>query len=184
MELKLINVRLSFPDVHEAVQYEGTGPFRYNATFLVTPGSDNDKKIRAAIKAVADEEYGKKADANLAAWANNPQKFCYLDGNTKEYEGYEGMMYLSCHRKQKDGPPTLLDRDKSPLGQASGRPYAGCYVHALVQIYAQSGQNAGIRAAFSGIQFNEDGDSFGGGAPASPDSFEDLGVPEESAGLV
>jgi hypothetical protein len=184
MKVKLTGVRLSFPDVFEAVQYENKGPFRYNATFLIEPGSDNDKAIQLAIKQVASEEYGKRTDANLAAWGAQPQKFCYLDGNTKEYEGYEDRMYLACHRKQKDGPPTLLDRDKSVLGIASGRPYAGCYVNASVEIYAQSGQNPGIRASFAGIQFVEDGDSFGGGAPASPDEFEDLGVPSAENALV
>jgi len=184
MKVKLSGVRLSFPDIFTAVQYESKGPFRYNATFLVEPGSTNDKAIQAAITQVASEEYGKKADALLTQWRGNSQKFCYLDGNTKEYEGYEDKRYLSCHRKQKDGPPTVLDRDKSPLVEASGRPYAGCFVNASTEIYAQGGQNAGIRASFSGIQFVADGDSFGGGAPASPDEFEDLGVPETDPALV
>lgn len=184
MKVKLLNVRLSFPDIFEATQYEGKGVKRYNATFLVEPKSVNDAAIRAAIAQVAIEEYGKKAEALVTSWQGNAQKFCYLDGNTKEYEGYEGLWYLSCHRKEKDGPPTLLDRDKSPLGVASGRPYAGCYVNASVEIYAQGGQHPGIRASFSGIQFVEDGDSFGGGAPANPDEFEDLGVPESEGALV
>ena len=44
------NVRLAFPDVREAVQFQGTGPFNYKATFLVPPGSDADKAILAAIE--------------------------------------------------------------------------------------------------------------------------------------
>jgi len=189
MKVKLIHtpadpVRLSFPDIFQATDYQGDKKFRYNATLLVSPGGENHNRIEAAIKTVAADEYGKKAEQFLAQWRGNAQKFCYLNGDTKEYEGYEGMMFLACHRKQKDGPPTVLDRDKSPLVEASGRPYAGCFVNASTEIYAQGGLNAGIRASFSGIQFVADGDSFGGGAPASPDEFEDLGVPETDAALV
>lgn len=42
-------VRLSFPDLHKAVEFEpGDGKFRYNASALVVPGGANDKKIEAA----------------------------------------------------------------------------------------------------------------------------------------
>jgi hypothetical protein len=179
MKVQLANVRLSFPDIWEPKEYEpGDGKPRYNATFLVVPGSSNDKSIRAAIKAVALETFGKKADAMLKAFEGNPQKICYLDGEAKEYDGYAGMWYLSCHRRAVDRRPTILDRDKSPLTLADGRPYAGCFVNALVEIYGQNTQNAGIRGSFSGIQFVKDGDAFSGNTIASPDDFEDLGTPD------
>lgn len=185
MKLKLNNVRLAFPDLFEAVQYDGKGPFRYNATFLIVPGSANDVAIRAGIQEVANEKFGAKAASFLKQWEGNSQKFCYLDGNLKEYDGYEGMMYLSAHRRQNDGPPTILDRrpkndDGSPnlLTAASGKPYAGCYVNASVEIYAQDKDNPGIRCGFTGVQFASDGDAFSGGKAASADEYEDLTVEE------
>ena len=52
MKLKLTNVRLAFPDLFEAKEFEaGDGKPRYSATFLVEPGSENDKAIRKAQKA-------------------------------------------------------------------------------------------------------------------------------------
>lgn len=183
MKVILKDVRLAFPDLFEPVQYQGKGAYRYNATFLITPGSEADKQIRAAIKAVAEEKFPGKAVAMLKAWESNPQKYCYLDGNTKEYDGFADMMYLSAHRRQEDRAPTVIDRNKSPLTSKDGRPYAGSYVIASVDIWAQTGENSGIRATINGVQFFRDGDAFSGSAPASTDEFEDLGV-EESAELV
>jgi hypothetical protein len=185
MKVKLIHtetdpVRLSFPDVFEAVEYEaGDGKPRYNATFLVKKGGENDKRIRAAIATVADEAFGKSAQKQLAAFEGNAQKMAYLDGDLKEYDGYADHWYLSCHRKEKDGPPTIIDRNKEALTSADGKPYAGCFVNATVDIWAQVKLNPGIRASFSGVQFVRDGDAFGGGRPASTDEFDDLGVPAE-----
>lgn len=185
MKVILQKVRLSFPDLFEAKEYEkGDGKPRYNATFLIEPGSANDKAIRAAIAEVGAEKFGKKAAAVLKSLEGNANKYCYLDGAAKDYDGYEGMWYLSAHRKAADGRPLVIDRDKSPLTAADGRPYAGCYVNATAEIYAQDGQNQGIRASFSGIQFHSNGDAFSSARPASPDEFEDLGVPEEAEDLV
>lgn len=178
MKVNLQSVRLSFPDLFKAVEFtKGDGKPRFNATFLVEKGSDNDKAIRAAIKAAAIEALGAKGEKSAAGWEGNPNKFCYLDGDKKEYDGYAGMMYLSCHSKTR---PLVIDRDKSPLTENDGKPYAGCYVNASVDIYVQQGEFSGVRGAVKGVQFYKDGDAFGGGAPANVDDFEDLGVEEES----
>lgn len=185
MKIKLVDspedpVRLSFPDLFTPVEYEkGDGKPRYNATYLVKKGGANDKKIQAAIQAVAEEKFGKKAASLLAQFKGNPQKICYLDGDAKEYDGYAGMNYISAHRKAKDGPPFLCDQQKQELQEKHGKPYAGCYVNATVDIYAQDAPNAGIRAGVVGIQFWRDGDAFGGSSKGSADDFDDLCVSEE-----
>lgn len=182
MKVKLANVRLSFPDLFHAVEFKaGDGKPRYNATFLIVPGSENDKAIQAAIQAAATEVWGAKAASTHKSIAGQTNKYCYLDGNTKEYDGYEGMMYLACHAKAR---PLVIDRDKTPLTAEDGRPYAGCYVNATVEIYAQKGENTGMRASFTGVQFVKDGEAFGGGAPASPDEFEDLGDGADAGDLM
>lgn len=171
-KVKLNNVRLSFPQLFEAKAFEPGAKPRYDATFLVEPGSANDKAIRAAIDEAAKETYGAKAAAHVKAFEGNSNKFCYLDGDLKpEYDGYGGMLFLACHTTAR---PMLIDRDKTPLVEADGKPYAGCYVNATVDIYAQSGKYPGIRASFNAVQFAGDGDAFGGGAPGSVDDFEDL----------
>lgn len=177
-DVTLKDVRLAFPDLWKAVEFKpGDGKARYNATFLVVPGSANDKAIEAAIKAAAEEAYGAKADKFLAGVRGNTNKFAYLDGDLKEYAGYEGMMYLACHSKVR---PLVIDRRRNPLTEADGQPYAGCYVTAKVSLYALKGDFPGVFASFSGVQFVRDGDAFSGGSKVAPDDFDDLGdTPDE-----
>jgi len=181
-KLKLENVRLSFPVLFEAKAFEPGAKPRFDATFLIEPGSKNDKAIRRAIAEVAKETYGAKAEAHLKAYEGNANKYCYLDGDLKEYDGYEGMMYLACHSSAR---PMVIDRDKTPLVEQDGKPYAGCYVNATVDIYAQSGKYPGIRSSFNAVQFAGDGDAFGGGERGSMDDFEDLsnGIDEDDIPL-
>lgn len=187
MELMLKNVRLAFAQsaLGEAEDYQGNKNFRHSATFIVEPGSDNSKAIEAAIKTEAANVWNKKADAMLKSIQGNSNKYCYQSGDTKSYDGFEGMMYIGAHRKQKDGKPLLLDNVKDPetgkarkLNGSEGRIYAGCYVNAKISVYAQDGQNAGIRASLLGIQFNRDGDSFGGAGKAKDDDFDAIDAPE------
>jgi len=175
IKVKIMKVRLSFPDIFDAVQYQGAGAFRYNASFLIVPGSDNDKQVKAAILAAAKEEFREKATAVLASLQGNSNKYCYLSGDTKEYDGYQGMMVLSSHRRQTDGRPLVIDEQKRPLDISDGKPYGGCYVNATVDIYAQPGKNSGIRCGLQGIQFAADGDAFGGAKPGKVEDFDDLG---------
>lgn len=173
MKVVLKGVRLAFPDLWEPKIFEGSQNARYSATFLVDPGSTNDKAIRAAIKQEAETAYGTKAAAMLKSYEGNSQKFCYLDGNVKDYDGFADMMYLSSHRGEKQGQPLVIDTNKQPLTANSGRPYAGCYVNASVDIYTQSGKYPGVRASLLAVQFFKDGDAFAG-SRANPDDFEDL----------
>jgi hypothetical protein len=175
MELKLEDVRLSFPDLWEPKDFNGDGKYRFNATFLVEPNSANDRKVKAAIDKVGADAFGAKWPKLKSTMEGNSQKICYLDGDTKDYDGYEGHMYLASHRKDTDGAPKVVHRNPSiELKAGDGVVYGGCYVNAFVEIYAQTGQNPGIRAGFRAVQFSRDGDSFGGAKRASADGFDNL----------
>lgn len=179
-KIKLNDVRLSFPNLWAAKEFKpGDGKFRYDATFLIEPGSENDKKIRDAIKAAGEETWGAKGEKTLRAIEGQANKYAYQDGDLKEYDGYEGMWFLACHSKVRplviDRRPKLPDGSPNILTEADGKPYAGCYVNATVEIYAQKGENPGLRASFTGVQFVRDGDAFGGGSAAKAEDFDDLG---------
>jgi hypothetical protein len=177
MRVILKNVRLAFPSLFEARKFDDKNPKkRYGATLLIPPGSENDKAIRAAIQREATEKWGQKAAVTLKSFEGSSNKYCYQDGILKsdQYEGFEGMWALSANRNEEQGAPAVVDRDKSPLGPASGKPYAGCYVNASVDIWAQTGQYTGVRCTLVGVQFAGDGDAFAG-APATADDFDDLG---------
>lgn len=180
VKVKMQNVRLSFPDLWEAVQYQGQGPFNYRASFLFAKDSQAFKAINAAIEQAAKDAWGAKASALLAQIRGNSQKCCLVDGNTKAYDGYADNWVLAATRKQEDGRPLVLDGQKAPLVAADGKPYAGCYVNANVEVWAQDNSyGKAIRASLLGVQFAADGDAFGGGTKPSADDFDDL---EEGAG--
>lgn len=174
-------VRLSFPDLFEAVQYQGKGAFRFSATFLLVPGGANDKKVQAALKAAAEEEFKAKAGAKLAEFKGNSNRMCYVSGDLKEYDGYKGKLALTAHRRQKDGRPLVIDGNKAALTEKDGKPYAGCYVNATVDIYAQSGENQGMRCGLVGVQFSREGDAFSGARQGDPDDFDNIAEGSQSA---
>lgn len=169
MEIILLDVRLSFPDLWEPRQFKGQGKARYAASFLIEPGSENDKKIRAAIEAAAKEKWADKAEAHIKRYWFQDGKCCYQEGDKKEYDGYEGMLVLSAYRNGDQLPPKVIDRAKRPLSADLGLPYPGCYVNAKVDIWCQTGDYPGIRASLNVVQFVRDGEPFSGSVPSDDD---------------
>lgn len=184
MKVKLNKVRLSFPDIFEPVQFEaGKGPLNYRATFLMEPNSENHKGLLSATETIAKEEWKDKYKQVLDNAADDSKLRFLVDGNKKAYDGYAGMIAVSALRGQEKGRPLLLDKkpkkddgSDNVLTQADGKPYAGCYVNATLELWPQSNKwGRTIRAQLLAIQFHSDGDAFGAGsAKGSADEFEDL----------
>jgi hypothetical protein len=140
--------------------------------------------IDAGIQAEAASKWGVKAPGYLLNILPDPKGCCWQDGNRKpDYAGYPGNWSLAAKRTEDKGRPLVYDTDKSPLYQPNnepfpgkaGRIYGGCYVNASVELWAQENASGkGMRCSLNGVQFLRDGDSFGGGAPANPDDFEDI----------
>ena len=172
----LNNVRLSFPDLFEAkLQSENATTPKYAGTFLIPQGSELEKKIEAEILRVADLKWPGKGAQVIKQIAGNNMRFCFRPEGEKDYNGYEGNRFFKATNTQR---PTIIDRDKTPLTQADGKPYSGCYVNASVDFYAYDNNGKGIACSLKGVQFLKDGDAFAGGGVASPDEFDDLGVDE------
>lgn len=185
MKLMLANVRISFPDLFEAVQFQGKGPFNYGAQFLVPADGPLKKQVDEAIQAVAREKWGAKAAKILEEILPDKKACCWINGDRREYDGYAGNWALTAKRKQEKGAPLVIDANKSPLTAKSGRIYAGCFVNASVDIYAQdSTDGKGIRCGLLGVQFCRDGDAFGGGSAASADDFDDMSAGSDADALV
>ncbi len=174
----LKNVRLSVfrNSLHVPTQYQGQGEFYRNAYFLITPGSENDKKVRAAINTAAKGQWKEKAVQVLGEIKLNSNKFCYTDGNLKSsYDGYPGNWVLAAKRYVKDGPVKVIDQLKQDLPADSGKPYSGCYVDAKVELWAQQNKwGAGMRCTLIVVQFRADGDAFGGSGPADDEGMESI----------
>jgi len=161
MKVIINNARLSFPSLFKTEEYGGADTGKYGATFLI-PKSDEAtiKAIKAAMKEVAEAEFGKPLPKNLGT--------CLKDGDDKEYDGYADHYSIKATTKRR---PVLVNRDKSPIAEDDGILYAGCYVNASLDIWAMNNQyGKKVLASLNGIQFARDGESFG----ASNDSMDDF----------
>lgn len=185
MKVKIANVRGAFLNLFEAKTVGGEGEPRYSGAFVIEPGSTNAKTLAAALNAVAKEKWGVKADGILAE-LKKKGRVCYREealanSSGEVYDGFESMHVLNASNKAR---PLILDRDKTPLTAADGRPYSGSYVNVSLEVWAQDNSfGRRINATLKGVQFCRDGDAFGGGAPANPDDFDDLGVEETADDL-
>lgn len=170
----LKNVRLAFPNLWEPSTVAGEGKLRYSASLLLATDHPQVKDIEARMRAVAREKWGAKADAVYAGLAKS-DKLALHDGDTKDkYDGFPGNLFVAA-AAQENAQPTVIDADKAPLSQRSGRPYAGCYVNAAIDFWAQDNvYGKRINAQLRGVQFLRDGDAFAAGRPADSEEFDDV----------
>lgn len=169
-KVTLKNARISFPDIWEARAFGDSKP-SFSAAFLLAKNDPQIEKINEVVSAAAKEKWGEKAEAQIKAIKAGDKTFIH-DGDAKPYAGYEGNVYLNARSYTR---PTIVDRDRSPLTEADGRIYAGCYVNAILDVWVQDNQyGKRINATLQGIQFLKDGEAFSGGRAASNDDFEDL----------
>lgn len=172
MKVKLSNVRLAFPTLFEAKTVNGEGKPAFSASFLLDPADPQVKALNAAIEQVAKDKWGVKADAILKQMRAT-DKVALHDGDLKaNYDGFPGNLYVSARSATR---PLVIDKDKTPLAEVDGKPYAGCYVNASVELWPQD-NNYGkrVNASLRGVQFFRDGDAFAGGGAASADDFDDV----------
>lgn len=174
----LKGVRLSFPDLWKvgAVQPGSTSDPKFGGQFIFAPDSDAGKVAQAEFARVAMEKFGPNAAAILAELPKDKKCLRRGDGNLDKNgvvrNGYAGNLFIVARNKAR---PVIIDRNKTPLVEADGRPYGGCYVNITVDIYAHEKQGLGKRvdATLLAVQFDRHGEAFGGGV-GSADDFEDI----------
>ena len=172
MKVKLTNVRLAFPVLFEAKTVNGEGKPAFSASFLLDPADPQVKALNQAIEQVAKDKWGAKAEAILKQMRAQ-DKVALHDGDLKaNYNGFPGNLYVSARSATR---PLVIDKDKSPLTEQDGKPYAGCFVNASIELWPQD-NNYGkrVNASLRGVQFFRDGDAFAGGGAASEDEFDDI----------
>ena len=181
MSFKLKRARLAFPSIWRptAVKGSDSGDKAFSCTLIIPRNHPQIAEIKKAMLAVAVEKWGAKANAIYKA-AEAANKLALHDGDTKpEYEGFEGNLFISCRSKVK---PSTYNRDRSEVIEADGIIYAGCWVNASIEWWAQDNEfGKRVNAQIRGLQFVEDDDAFAGGArAAAADEFDDeIGAPEE-----
>lgn len=164
--LKLESVRLSFPHLWTAHAMEEGQEAKFSATFIM----DNEK--HAKLIALIEKTVERLA---LDHWKKKMSfKTCLRDGNDKaDLDGYgDGVMFMAAARKTR---PVVVDRQVSPVTEADGVIYAGCYVNATVRLWVQDNKwGKRVNAELRAVQFVKDGESFGAGQVSAEDEFKSL----------
>jgi hypothetical protein len=186
-EVLLKNVRLSFAALYEPAKDrkdKKTGELikgKYKANFLIPKNTAEGKREMAKVRKACDEVKEKK-------WGNKipklkPNQVCVRDGDLEDYEGYEGMFYVSASNNDR---PALITKHKDDKGEwlpaPKGKLYSGCYVNALIRIWAQDDPDYGKRlnCSVEAVQFAGKGEAFSGGGPV--DTKEKFSEIEEDEG--
>lgn len=182
-------VRLGF--AHIFTKREGmknqdgtTSKAKYEATFILHPGGENERKVQAAIAEVAKEKWGDD-------WAEHYKEFAddqkgLRKGSLKQndagevYDGFDGNKYVTAKNEKRPG---VYDIKNTPVtADDEGAPYAGCYVHGEIDVWAlkKQGVKKRIVTDLLGLRKAADGDAFSAGAaPSKADSFANLSVADE-----
>jgi hypothetical protein len=169
-KIKIHNARLSFPSLFRKAQFQGDET-KYEATLMLhkEDHADTIVEIQNAIKAGIKEHLkGAKVPSD---------KICLKDGDESGRDEYEGHFTLKAANNKR---PKVIDRDKTPLTEDDNKPYSGCYVNAVVDLwYQNNGYGKRVNANLLGVQFYKDGDPFESGSVADDDDFEEYEVGDE-----
>lgn len=200
MKIRVRNARLAFPALFQprAFGAEDDNP-AYSATFILEGQGDDpvvevarpqpdgttqwqQTKLWDVLLTVANDKWGNKGEQTFRALKTSG-KLCVRDGAEKAaYAGFDGNLFISARTQVR---PAVLGPGKRELDADSGKIYAGCYVHAVLDIYAQdNAYGKRINASLGAVMFAKDGEAFGGGARGSADDLADLAVADDIADLI
>lgn len=185
LRFRLDDVRVDWPELFFGKQFNGTGDFRCGATLILGPDHPQFKQMQHAIETAAREKWKDKWESRLKG-ARLKDNVCLRDGDAKaKYDGYVGNFYVTASCKGNEveelcAKPPVYDKFRNEInpadvraGKARNPIYRGCYVNALIEVYAMDQYGDQVNAKLVGIQFRRDGDAFGS-APARADDFEDV----------
>lgn len=178
MNLKIPNVRLSYPALFEPKAGPEGGEPKYSAAFLLDKDNSEPEIVamRAGIIAVAKTQWGennvKWSDGKLMLKKADGKgmliKTCLRDGDEKAgTTGYENAMFFSASNKM---PIPIVDKNPSiRLTKEDRKPLAGQYVNVSIRLWAQDNQfGKRVNAQLNAVQFSADGETFGD-APVDPE---------------
>lgn len=169
-KIQLKNVRLSFPSLFQMGSFGGESTGKYEATFVLDKKEHAEviKQIQTATDALMKEAFKGKIPSD---------KLCLKDGDDLGRDEFVGKMTIKASTKKR---PLVIDRDKSPIAEDDNIVYAGCYVNAIVSLWAQNNSyGKRINAQLDGVQFYRDGEPFGDSG-ISVDAFDAFGDDELS----
>lgn len=182
-EVTIEGVRLSYPHLFKPRENErddGTTVMSYQASFLMEKDTDltekNKKRLNKAALAAMEAMFGsdRKKWPKLA-----PEKKFLRDGDYKDDDGYVGHEYVSTNSTER---PVIVNRKRKPVEPNEPQaPYAGCYVNAVIRVWAQNNKyGKRLNAEVKAVQFVRDGEAFSSRRPVDPnEAFQEIGEDED-----
>lgn len=160
---------------------------QYSVVMLFAKGADIASLKNAAQRALEDKfgpEKVKKLVASKKLKTPFKDQATLVDKNGDMHAGCEaGAIYIQANRKQKDGPPGIVDEKVQDIIDQD-EFYSGCYARATVEAYAWEHRTGGTGVSFAlhNIQRLKHGDRLGGGGKAKPsDEFEAMATADGDA---
>ena len=172
MKHTFANARISFPNIFTAKANE-QGKEQFSAAFLFEPDHKGIAALDAVIEEVGKAKWGAKWPAVKKELTAGGKLLVHNGDSKASLAGYEGNLFFNAYNTVR---PLVIDRDKTPLVAADGKPYSGCYVNVQIDVWAQDNSyGKRINAQLRGIQFVKDGEAFsGGGTSADASDFEEI----------
>lgn len=177
MEHKIIvkNARLSFPRLFRAegmIDENGNeGKKKFSCQLLLDADDPQIKAIEKEIEKVKDEKWGK------GKHPKNMKQMCLKDGDDFDFETHVGMKVITASESRRPG---VCNRDKTPVAEEDDVIYAGCYVNAVIVLWAQDNKwGKGVNAGLKAVQFAKDGEAFGADPVDMDEEFDDLSDMDE-----
>lgn len=165
-QIKLTNVRLSYPQLFTPKAMEGGEP-KYSASFIL------DDVIHAAEIAAIKKRIAELVKDNKLGTLP-VAKICLRPGTEKpDVDGYgEGCHFLTSSNSKK---PRVVDRDRTDMSPGDARLFAGCYVNAVCNLWAQNNKfGKRVNASTEAVQYSKPGEPFGAPPVDVNTAFEDL----------
>lgn len=164
-KIKINNVRLSFPSLFKTATFGSEDTGKYEATFIL------DKSEHKRVIRIIEELINDLTKESFKGKSLPDDRVCLKDGDDQERSEFEGKMTIKAATKRR---PLVIDRDRTPIVEEDDRMYPGCYVNAIISLWAQDNQwGKRINGSLEGVQFYRDGERFGE-AGISVDEFEPI----------
>lgn len=171
-KIKIAVSRLSFPSLFRTAMFGEQDTGKYEATFILDKKqhAETIAKIQGEVNRIIKEELKTKVPSD---------KICLKDGDESGRDEFVGCFTVKASTKKR---PLVIDRDKTPITEDDNKVYAGCYVNAIISLWAQNNQyGKRVNAQLDGIQFAKDGEPFGEGAISTTefDAFDGIDVGDD-----
>lgn len=201
--IRIQNARAAFPSLFGKASFNGQET-KYEITLLLegkgphqvevgTSRADESGQVRlvfdkkadmeAIIREAAVAKWGAKADAYIKSLRNG-NFFCWKDGDLKpDTAGFPGNMSLKASNALQ---PRVYNGNRQLLATEDGTIYSGCYVHAIVEVYAWESKvgGRGISATIHQVMFAKDGEAFVGTRLSSDALFDGVTAGADASDFV